>query len=278
MTGSNQAQPADETATESTRSAQLLRVLASRPLGMARLMEELHRRVHDEDSLIDLMYRASHEAVRLFDDVDWAGVTAQFAGPAFTAASTNRRVMIVDEGQYGQGDGPCPQAMRTDRPVSMTDEQVADRWPILAAAARDTGVRAFHAEPLHTRQRPVGCLNMYSATTEGLQDPDPDLLVVLTEYLDRGLTDYFAAQPGELDAHRLQVTLRIRFTINQAIGVLMATHGITADQASTSFHQRLVETPNVTAEQTALDIINDYTKSPAPPTPNAGEFEQDPPG
>jgi len=37
---------------------------------------------------------------------------------------------------------------------------------------------------------------MYSATTGGLQDPDPDLLVVLNGYLDRGLTDYSAPNPA----------------------------------------------------------------------------------
>jgi hypothetical protein len=98
--------------------------------------------------------------------------------------------MIADEGQYGQGDGPCLQALRADRPVSMTIEQVVDQWPILAAAS-EAGVRALHAEPLHARQHAVGCLNMYSATSGCLQDPDPDLLVVLTEYLDRGLNGLF---------------------------------------------------------------------------------------
>jgi hypothetical protein len=264
MTGSDQPQSANQQPTELPPSAAFLRALAARPSEMAQLIEELHRRVHDEDSLIDLMYRASTEAVRLVDDVDWAGVTAQFAGSAFTAASTDRRVMVVDEGQYGQGDGPCLQAMRTDRPVSMTSEQVADRWPILADAARDAGVRAFHAEPLHARQRPVGCLNMYSATSGGLQDPDPDLLMVLREYLDRGLTDYSAAQPGEPDAYRLQQALRIRFTVNQAVGVLMATHGITAEQARTSFAQRLAGSGSNSPEQTALDIIKENTSTPDP--------------
>jgi ANTAR domain len=110
---------------------------------------------------------------------------------------------------------------------------------------------------------------MYSATTGGLQDPDPDLLVVLTEYLDRGLTDYSAAQPGEPDAHELQEMLRVRFTVNQAIGVLMATHGITVDQARTSFHQRLTETPDATPEQTALDIIGERTGTAGPADPES---------
>ena len=258
MTGPERPDPAhDPSSPAASPSAAFLRALAARPLDMGTLIEQLHRPVHDEDSLIDLMHRASHQAVSLVDDVDWAGVTAQFAGPPFTAASTNRRVMIVDEGQYGQGDGPCLQAMRTDRPVSMTSDQVAAQWPELVQAARDAGVRAFHAEPLHARHHTVGCLNMYSATTGGLQNPDPDLLLVLTEYLDRGLTDYAAAQPGEPDAHRLQQALRTRYTVNQAIGVLMATHGITADQARSNFHHRLTQT-SATPEDLAHHIFTEH--------------------
>jgi hypothetical protein len=271
MSGSEPSHPApDPPGSPAAPSAAFLRALAAHPLDMAQVIEQLHRRVHDEDSLIDLMFRASHEAVRLVDDVDWAGVTAQFAEAPFTAASTDRRVMVVDEGQYGQGDGPCLQAMRTDRPVIMTSDQVADRWPILARAVRDAGVRAFHAEPLHARQHPVGCLNMYSATVGGLLDPDPDLLVVLVEYLDRGLTDYSAAQPGEPDAHRLQEALRTRYTVNQAIGVLMATHGITADQARISFYRRIADTPAATAEQLAHDIITEHTGAPDRADPEPG--------
>jgi hypothetical protein len=246
-------QPTDES------SAAFLRAMSAHPNDMARLVEELHRPVLDEDSLIDLMHRTSREAVRMLVDVHWAGVTAQFAGPPFTAASTNRRVMVVDEGQYGQGDGPCLQALRTDRPVSMTSEQVAERWPVLAEAVRVAGVRSFHAEPLHARRRPVGCLNLYSGRAGEPLRPDPDVLTVLTGYLDRGLTDYSATQPGEPDAHRLQEALRTRFVVNQAIGVLMAAHGITAEQARVTLLNGLVEAGDL--EEAARQTIARYTVS-----------------
>ena len=87
---------------------------ATNRIRMVELMLALHRRVHDEDSLLDLMHRTSREAVRMITDVHWAGVTAQFAGAPFTAANTDSRVLVVDEGQYGQGDGPCPPGIRLD--------------------------------------------------------------------------------------------------------------------------------------------------------------------
>jgi len=64
--------------------------------------------------------------------------------------------------------------------------------------------------------------------------------------------------------------LRIRFTVNQAIGVLMATQGITADQARTSFQQRLAENPDTTQERAAIDIIaeNTINANPADPEPH----------
>ena len=115
---------------------------AAQRIRMVELMLALHRRVHDEDSLLDLLARAAREAVRLIDDTDWAGVTLRFAGEPFTAAHTDRRVLVVDQGQYGQGDGPCLAAMRTDQWVAVTGTQIRPRWPHLARIAETAGVRA----------------------------------------------------------------------------------------------------------------------------------------
>jgi hypothetical protein len=229
------------------RSAAMTRALAAHPTDMARLTTELRRRVSDEDSLIDLMHRSSREAVRMLSGVDWAGVTAQFAGSPFTAAHTEQLVLVVDEGQYGQGDGPCLQALRTGRAVTMSSEEVSARWPLLDRAVRAAGVRSFHAQPLHARNHAVGCLNLYGGKP-GTLNPDPDLLAVLTEYLDRGLTDYSARQPTDTDPAQLHDMLRIRLRINQAVGVLMAVHGIDATTARDLLDQEAGDTEQPLAE------------------------------
>jgi GAF domain-containing protein len=188
---------------------------------MVELMVELHRRVQDEDSLLDLLSRASREAVRSIYDADWAGVTLRFAGEPFTAAHTDPRVLIVDQGQYGQGDGPCLAAMRTDQWVNMAGADTRLRWPHLAPIALAAGVRAFLATPLHAGNRAVGSLNLYSGRAEGLRIPDPDVLTVLTGYLDRGLTDYTAAQPGQNGALMVQRLLRDRRVVAQAADIVL---------------------------------------------------------
>ena len=200
----------------------------------------------------------------MIHDANWAGVTAQFAGTPFTAAHTDMRVLIVDEGQYGQGDGPCLTAMRTDSPVAMTSDDVRDRWPELALIADGVGVRAYRAEPLHARDRSVGSLNLYSARAEGLRDADPDVLTVLTEYLDRGLTDFSAAQPGEADAAGIQHRLRVRRIINQAIGILMALHHLSADDAAARLDRQAGDLDR-SVQNVAADLILQHTTNQLPP-------------
>ncbi len=207
------------------------RILLAYPADVARLIDELHRRVHDADSLLDLMARASREATRLLVDADWAGVTARFADEPFTAAATDDLVLIVDESQYSEGDGPCLTAARLDQQVAVGLPEVRERWPMVAGVAEHVGVRSFLAEPLHYHSVPVGSLNLYSARDEGLRVPDPDILIVLLEYLERGLRDYSATQPGEGQAWRLQQALSRQQMIHQAVGVLMAKHDLDAEHA-----------------------------------------------
>jgi hypothetical protein len=244
----------------------LLRAVAAHPDEMAVLVQALDRRVVDEAGLVELMDRAAREAVRLIGDTDWAGVTAQFEGVPVTAAHTEARVLVVDEGQYGQGDGPCLAAIRQDRPVAMTIEQVRERWPRLARIADTVGVRSFLAEPLHVRDRPVGSLNMYSARTGGLRTPDPDIVTVLTGYLDRGLTDYSAAQPGEHQAVALRQRLLDHQLIDTAVGLLMHTHSVSAATAGDLLEQRALRS-GLTVRRVAADLVASQNTDPRPGPP-----------
>jgi GAF domain-containing protein len=216
---------------ERPASPALLRALSAHPELAADLVQALHTPVHQAADLIDLMGRASREAVRLLDGVHWAGVTAQFAGEdPFTAAHTDELVLIVDEYQYAEHGGPCLQAVATDRTVRATLEEVEVTWPHLAAGARAAGVHSFLAVPLRVQDRPVGSLNLYSAQHGALSDVDPDLLAVLTEYLSRGLAGYAEQQPARI-GDSLRDALTGRAVIEQAIGVLMASRHLRVAEA-----------------------------------------------
>ena len=230
---------------------------------MADLVLALNVPIHDAQDVLDLMGRTSREAVRLLPEVQWAGVTAQLVdGAPFTAAHTDEKVLIVDERQYAEGDGPCLQSMRTDREVRMTLADVEARWPVLAAGARAVGVNTFLAEPLHVRDESVGSLNLYSATLDALTAPDSDVLTVLTGYLDRGLTRYADRQPAGTLGASLLGALDARAAVERAVGVLMATHHVDPGQARDLLRRQASDAGTSTTARAEL-IISQQRLPPA---------------
>ena len=243
-------------------SAALVRALAAHPEFMADLIGALNMPVPDADALVELMARASREAVRLVNGVDWAGVTAQFDGHApFTAAHTGKTVLIVDERQYQQHDGPCLQAMRTNRRTHMTLPQVQTLWPHLADGAASAGVNSFLALPLHAQEgTAIGSLNLYSAGVDTLATPDEDLLTVFAECLDRGLASYRHHQPA-FGAEDLRAALDRRTLIEQAVGVLMADQHLNQVQARDLLGQQAHQAHQPTADR-ARHIIAEQQQPP----------------
>ena len=238
-------------------SAALIRALAAHPEQMANLIEALHRRAGDADALLDLMRRIAHEAVRLLPGVGWAGITAQFDGPPLTASSTDTRVLLVDEGQYTAGDGPCLQAMRTSKTVAMTLKQMQQRWPHLAATAEHAGVRSILAVPLPAGGGPAGVLNLYTSH-HTVPQPDPDVMTVLTEYAARGFTDYQDSRPDPTPEQALRQA-KVRWaTVEQAIRVLMAVHGFSSDYAREVLCDQAQDWGRTLSDQ-AAHIITDNT-------------------
>jgi hypothetical protein len=69
----------------------------------------------------------------------------------------------LDEMQFRLGEGPCVEAITERRPVLVPDlAEVADsRWPVFAAAARRTPIRAAFVFPLQAGAIGVGVLDLY---------------------------------------------------------------------------------------------------------------------
>lgn len=161
----------------------------------------------------------------------WAGITAQFDGPPITAAHTDDRVLVLDEHQYGAGDGPCLRAMRTGEQVRAGRSDIEREWPLLGLAATATGLRSVLAVPLHLHGSAVGALNLYSADS-AVPEPDRDVLSVLIEYARRGFTAYqHRGRREDPDGTELRRAVAGWTAVEQAVGTLMQQHGFSASYA-----------------------------------------------
>jgi hypothetical protein len=238
-----------------------LRALAANPEMMADLIQKLHRRVRDSDTLLDLMNRVTSEAVRLVPGVEWAGVTARLAGRAFTAARTDPRVLVVDDHQYAAQDGPCLRAMHAGLHVNVSAAEVSSTWPGLAATARSVGIYSFVSLPVPAQGSSTGSLNLYSPDSS-VDDPDKALMAVLVGYLSRGFADFIASCQAPAGEAAVRTALVNRGRIEQAVGVMMDRYGFSAEYSRDVLDDQALDSGRTLAQE-ATKVIQ-QSAAPGP--------------
>jgi diguanylate cyclase (GGDEF)-like protein len=91
-----------------------------------------------------------------------AGVTVISSGadPHYVAAS-NEAALRFEALQSELGEGPCMEAFRTGRSVSVADLRTETRFPKFAPRALEAGLVAVFAFPLRSGSQPLGALDLY---------------------------------------------------------------------------------------------------------------------
>lgn len=224
------------------------------PSSMGKMLVSAGRTINDEDDLLTLLQRVVEIAHDAIDGADSVGVTIDVAGRTYTAVHTDQRTLRVDSEQYDAGEGPCLQAARTGKIVLVDDGDAMDHWPRFAAAAREEGIRSFLAAPLFTPELSLGSFNLYGRSHAAFDSLDADVLELLTTTVSRTIGD-FARFVAERDvAASIQRALETRAPIEQAKGMLMALHGIDADQAFNML-RRESQSKNIRLHAVAADFV-----------------------
>jgi transcriptional regulator with GAF, ATPase, and Fis domain len=201
------------------------------PTMLGQMLVTAGRSIADEDDLLTLLQRVVEIAHEVIDGADCTGVTIDFGERTYTAVHTDQCTLRVDSEQYDAGEGPCLHAARTGTVVLVDAADAADRWPRFAAAAAAEGIHSFLAAPLHAAGQSLGSFNLYGRTRAAFDTLDAEVLDLLTATVSRTIGDYARFKSASDVAENLQRALTTRGPIEQAKGMLMAIHGIDADQA-----------------------------------------------
>lgn len=209
----------------------------------------------------------AHETLQLIVDLAVATVPGcEHAGISFvhrrkisTPAASDAVALRVDAVQFEAGQGPCLDAIQEDRIFKSDDLSTETRWPLFAARAHaETGIRSMLGLRLFARGRTMGALNLMSAEPRAFDD---DSLSTAALFAALAAVALNAAQTEET----LQLALKSRDIIGQAMGILMERHGITDKEA----FQRL---------STASQSLNVRLKDVADQVVLTGEDSPDAPG
>jgi GAF domain-containing protein len=184
-----------------------------------------------EEALGRVMQRAVDLITSAVPTAAMASVTVLRNEEPETVACSSERVWALDSDQYAAGEGPCLEAARIGQVVRATLEQARERWPGFAGSAQKTGVASYMSAPLVLDDEFAGSLNLYSEKPEGFGDLDEALLRLYVTAVTAAVANARRYVEVCSLADQLGQALESREMIGQAIGVLMATRGFSAEEA-----------------------------------------------
>ena len=169
-------------------------------------------------------------AVEALPGARWASITTLRQGRFRTLAATGETACAADALQYELGGGPCVDTVLEDSVHCSPDLAHDPRWPVYGArVAEDLGVRSALAYRLTLVADPelIAGLNLYSDVTDAFDEHTRWAGTLLATHAAWAVSMDLSRQRAE----NLEAALRSNREIGTAIGVLMAQHRLTRDQA-----------------------------------------------
>jgi hypothetical protein len=180
----------------------------------------------DSDSVLRLL---TARAVELVPGAEQAGITRGRHGRFETIASTDEVVKRVDAIQYELGSGPCVDAIVEAAVFNAADLRSDPRWPEFGARAAELGVLSMLAFRLfvETNADLIAGLNLYARKPAAFDEASEAMGMLFATHGALALSSAAAQEK----AQNLTIALQNSREIGVAMGVLMAQHRITRDEA-----------------------------------------------
>lgn len=189
---------------------------------------------------------------RLVAGCDRASLLVRTRDRFVTAASTDEVARRIDEIEIEVGEGPCVDAIRDEayqHDPDLTDAHTP--WPrFTERIVRDTPVRSAIGYRLLLDGDKVGALNLFSDTPGGLTKKSADVGAVIASFASVAL---MAIRSRE-QAATLRRGLQSNREIGKAVGLLMAAHHVSGDEAFEMLRSTSQEL-NMKLTQVASQII-----------------------
>jgi GAF domain-containing protein len=201
-------------------------------------------------------------AVRLGGPLSCSITLAEDGAPS-TVAWSDDLASGLDETQYGDGEGPCLEALRTGASTHVEDMRTEVRWPTFRRRAQQAGAQSSLSLPLAVTGTPIGALNLYSTQPRGFDAQLQRSLGIFAAQVAAALTMVVRQSQQAQVSAQLEQALASRTLIDQALGILMAEQRCTAEVAFTLLRAHSQNT-NRKLRDVAADLIQRV--SGAPPT------------
>ncbi len=153
--------------------------------------------------------------------------------PRGSVCTTNAVSALVEDLQFGLGEGPCVDAYHEDRPVLEPDllAPITSRWLAFRGPAVEAGVRAVFGFPLRVGAVRLGALNLYCDRPGPLTDEQHTDALIMADVAAQAVLVMQAHAPAGQLAAQLEVGGDSRYVVHQASGMVAAQLEVSVGQA-----------------------------------------------
>jgi transcriptional regulator with GAF, ATPase, and Fis domain len=213
-------------------------------------LSDLARVLQDEQGVDETLQAIVDAAVDTIPGVQYAALSVVCHRRVVnTRAGTAALVFEVDRAQYETGEGPCLDAIYTQRTLRLSDMAAERRWPLFTARAAALGVGSMLSLQLFVQQDNLGALNLYSADKFAFDDDSEHVGLLFASHAA-------VAMSGAQQEEQLNKAIAARDVIGQAKGILMERYKVTADQAFTML-ARVSQQTNIKLIEVARSLAHD---------------------
>jgi GAF domain-containing protein len=219
-------------------------------VGLAALMSEQAKSLHEARSVEDTLLGITHAAVETIPGAQWAGITMVTDRKNLaTKAPTDEVVVRIDKEQYATGEGPCLSAL-WDGLVVRSDDIASDaRWPEWAARVSGLEVGSMLAFTLYVRGDTLGALNTYAASPGAYDDESESVGALFASHAAVALS-------GAEEVSQLRESASSRDLIGQAKGILMERYDLDQDSQAFDLLVRVSQTSHVKLRDVARQVVD----------------------
>jgi GAF domain-containing protein len=192
---------------------------------------ELSKIMLDEQPLSATLERVAELAKQTIPGAADVSVTLLQDGQVASAAFTGPLAAQLDERQYESGFGPCMDAATSGTTITIDDTAHSASYPDFSRSAARKGVRHTMSIGLPVQRQIIGALNVYGTDDTPFDEAKQELATAFASYAAVAVANAGVYASTAQLAANLQRALDSRAVIDQAKGILMARHGMSADAA-----------------------------------------------
>jgi GAF domain-containing protein len=192
---------------------------------------ELSKIMLGEQPLSATLERVAELAKQTIPGAAEVSVTLVEDGEVASVAFTGPLAVHLDERQYEAGFGPCMDAATSGRTITIDDTAQSPSYPDFGRMAARKGIRHTMSIGLPVQRQTIGALNVYGADDTPFDDAKQELATAFASYAAVAVANAGVYASTATLAANLQRALDSRAVIDQAKGILMGRHGMSADAA-----------------------------------------------